>query len=159
MNMSSGHSIRAEGERPRARCRRTVAAVLSAIAITANCGVADQQQLSASGRACPPPRESDNLSHPDFADFLRYKGRYYGLTRQTTPIPADMKGDVLGRRLGTVQCQLTTADTDGYDIRSGDAAFLEPGTPFFARKGKPIETQILVRREDRSLIVYRSFRH
>lgn len=61
---------------------------------------------------------------------------------------------MLGRKLGTVRCQLSGKDAETYQVRNGDAAYLSPRTPFFAHKGKSTEQWIVVRHADGSLDVY-----
>lgn len=121
----------------------------------------DSAGTDAEGK-CPPPLGPNDV-HADYSDFIYFDGRSYGLAGA---LPAEANQDTLGHKLraagankealgpklGTVQCQLQGRDTDGYELGSGDASYLDPGTPFFARRGKPTERQIVV--DDGRLVLY-----
>lgn len=92
-----------------------------------------------------------NDVHGDYPNFLYYDGRSYVLVKE---LPAVVDLDVLGRKLGTVECQLHMHDTEGYQLGSGDASFLDPGTPFFERKGQPTEQQLVARYDHGCLAIY-----
>lgn len=101
---------------------------------------------------CPLPLGPDD-PHGDYVDFIYYNGRSYLIDGE---LSADAPEGALGRELGTVQCQLVghQIQVEGYDLGSGDASYLDPGTPFFARVGQPTERQIVARLDDGRLIVY-----
>lgn len=132
--------------------RSILGRILAAVALLAVLGVADRlTELAASGTPCPEPLGPNATTHGDYVDFIRFEDRDYYQARH---LPAGTRAGVLGRKLGTVQCELTGKDTEGYDIRSGDAAHLSPGTPFFAHEEKRTEKWIVVRHADGSLDIY-----
>jgi hypothetical protein len=91
------------------------------------------------GLGCP-PRMSGN-SIVDYVDFVRFGGREYiaGRTGTAQKVPRAS----LGRRLGTVRCDLSAVRPDPYyHPVDGDAGYLPAGTPLYEIRGTPTGKRI-----------------
>lgn len=117
----------------RTRVRRTSAvglalgiAVVAVGAVGATGGV-----VLRDGDGCP--RTVGSLSSVSWIDVLHVDGRTYERVDVVPPHESSIDRSQLAEQLGTIRC--TTADDvhdSGYDLRDGEATFLERGTPVYA---------------------------
>jgi hypothetical protein len=86
----------------------------------------------ASGRACPPRMTGNAIV--DYVDFVRIGGREY-IAGRGGPVRTVPRAR-LGRKLGTVRCELSAIRPDPYyHPVDGDAGYLPAGTPVYEVSG------------------------
>ncbi|MEX2655482.1 MAG: hypothetical protein WD532_10710 [Acidimicrobiia bacterium] len=91
------------------------------------------------------PRTIGSFSSVSWADVLHIEGRTYERVDIVAPHESRIDQSQLAGQLGTIKC--TTADDvqdPGYDLRDGEATFLEPGTPVHALAGTNVSFRVAV---------------
>ncbi len=131
--------------------RHVLGRILCAAALVAAWGTSGRLiELAESGIPCPEPLDVNATTHIDWADFLSIRGPSLLPNERALIGHASRRA---GPQAGCGPCQLLGKDAEGYEVRSGDASYLAPGTPMFAHKSKSPETHIVVRKDEGSLVL------
>jgi hypothetical protein len=88
-------------------------------------------------------------AHIDWVDFIRLNG----ITYQSNHYEKGLEGKDIGESVAEVRCKIADAVTDPeYEVRDGDAAYLEPGATIYSVKGYPATFRIASRREGKWML-------
>ena len=85
------------------------------------------------------PRTVGSFSSVSWVDVLHIEGRTYERVDVVAPHASSIDRAQLAELLGTIKCSTANDVQDpGYDLRDGEATFLEPGTPVHAIAGTDV---------------------
>ena len=82
----------------------------------------------------------------DWSDFVHFEGQYYLLEEEDSDV-------ALGEVVGRVRCRLIGSGTPAdYEVRDGDAAYLDVGTKLYRVVGQPLDEVLAVRFGDQTAL-------
>ena len=89
------------------------------------------------------PRTVGSFSSVSWVDVLHIEGRTYERVDIDAPTKSSIDRSQLAEQLGTIKCTTANDVQDpGYDLRDGEATFLEPGTPVHALAGTNVSFRV-----------------
>lgn len=117
---------------------RTSAVALAMTILISGCGDPERATDAGGGGGRGSPSEEcasgGGSAEIDWVDFIRLDG----VTYDSNYYEQGLRREDIGEPVAEVRCKIADNVTDPeYQIRDGDAAFLEPGTPIYEVRGYP----------------------